>query len=303
MSRKLYICEKCDRKFNSKEYLRKHLQRKTPCNEIYKCNKCDKLFKNESLLKRHNGRKTPCAPETIPIIKGNNEENKCHLCGKTYTTSFNLRRHQKTCTVKDNPDMLKRLLEEQIKSNELMSKILKNGLGDQITINNNNITNVQQNNLYMNVTVVPFGNENYDKLDQTVVMNLVKNHAAEFIPKMIEYIHTNPDIPEYHNVFYDKELKFAIVYRPVSDDTKSWVKEDIKEVSDQLTDKIQNHMHPMQGPYFNIAMQEKDTDIANQIIKIANSPNLKVTTFEKNKEVLSKLGESEQFMKIIDMDE
>lgn len=287
-----YTCEKCNRKFSTKEYLRKHNNRKTACNAVYKCGKCGKKFPNANLLKRHNDRITPCAPETIPIIKGENEENMCHLCGKTYTTLSNLRRHLKSCNVKDNPNLIAKLLDQ---NQELLDIIKQNGLGNQVT-NNITVNNTQNNNLYMNVTIIPFGDEDYSKLDSTQVVNLVKNHTTEFMPKMIEYIHANPNMPEYHNVFYDKQNKVAIKFTAISADTKTWVKTDAKEISDQISNKIKNHMHPLNSPYYNLSVQDNDYETANRVIDISTS---KVDTLEENLESLSILTENHQFKKIV----
>lgn len=295
-----YKCEKCGKKFKQEKYLKQHNNRTNPCSVSYKCEKCGKKFQSASLLKRHGERKTSCVPESIPVITGNNEENMCHMCGKTYATPSNLRRHQNSCNVKSNPDILLKLLEDKIESekqsqskiNELIDIIKQNGLGNQITNVNNTMT-VQQNNLYMNVTIIPFGDEDYAKLDSSKVMSLVKNHTSEFVPKMIEYIHANPHMPEYHNVFYDKQNKVAIKFTAVSADTKTWVKTDAKEVSEQITGKLKHYMHPLNSPYFNMAMKDRDIETANKVIDLSNPGE---DTFEENMEVLATLTKNQSFM-------
>ena len=297
-----YICKKCQKSFTSQRYLKQHQNKKIPCDKIHRCNKCDNVFNTAYILRKHMERKTPCAPDLVPVIKGNNKENKCHMCGKTYSSKSNLKKHQKKCSVKDNPDLLQRLLEEQIRSNELMSKMLENRIGlPSVTNNNNNniIVNNTQNNIYMNVTINCFGTEDLSRLDTEKVLKLVKNHAGDFIPRMIEYVHANPDIPEYHNVFFDKEKGKAIVYGPVSDNERSWQSKNIKEISDQLTDKIQHHMHPTVGPYFNHVMQYKDSETANKIISLANG-NLKTEELlEKNKDVLTIVTKNDHFIELV----
>ena len=289
-----YKCEKCNRTFSTKEYLRKHNNRKNACNVVYKCEKCEKKFQNAALLERHNNRKTSCIPESIPIITGDNEENMCHLCGKTYASAYNLKRHQSSCTVKDNPNILINLLKTQQEQNSQLIEIInRNGLGDKVTNITNNTMTLQQNNLYMNVTIIPFGDEDYAKLDSSKVMNLVKNHTSEFVPKMIEYIHANPHIPEYHNVFYDKQNKVAIKFTAISAETKTWVKTDPKEVSDQITGKLKNYMHPLNSPYFNMAMKNRDTETANKVINLSNPGG---DTFDKNMEALAILPKNQSFM-------
>ena len=99
-----YTCKKCKKSFKQERYLKQHQNRINPCLSEYRCQKCNKKFQSASLLKRHEGRITPCAPASIPVITGDNEENKCHLCGNTYASTSNLKRHKKTCKMTSSPD-------------------------------------------------------------------------------------------------------------------------------------------------------------------------------------------------------
>ena len=197
--------------------------------------------------------------------------------------------------------LIMRLVEQ---NQQLMQALISNGMTVPQNVtnitNNNNITNNVQNNLYLNVTICCFGTEDLTKLDTEKVLNLVRNHSQDFIPKMIEYVHANPEMPEYHNVFFDKNRGKAIVFGPISDEKQSWQAKDIKEISDQLTDKIQKHMDPREGPYFNLAMQSKDSNASNNIIKIAHHVDWKTPEIlEQNKESLSKLAKNRQFVELV----
>ena len=201
--------------------------------------------------------------------------------------------------MKNNPDILVNLVKtQQEQMSQLIGIIQENGLGNQV----NNITNTQNNiqqNIYMNVAIQCYGTEDYSKLDNQKVLELIRKHHPDFIPKMIEYIHANPDNPEYHNVFFDKNSKMAITYSALPNNVKTWIKKDPKEVSNELTERIQEYMHPTVGPYFNIAMQGKDSETANKIISISQKNMQTAETFEKIKESLSKLTNDSSFAKLV----
>ena len=178
-------------------------------------------------------------------------------------------KHQKKCGV-NNPQIIKFLLEKVANLEEQL-----NNQGPSVTVNNNTLNhiNVQNNNLYLNVTICSFGNEDLSKLDTAKVMQLLKNHTDNFMPKMIEHVHANPDHPEFHNVFYDPQREKAIVFAQISDTEMSWQARDFQEVSTDLTEKIKEHIRPGSGPYFDQAARVKDYDTSNKIIQIVDTSN------------------------------
>jgi hypothetical protein len=201
--------------------------------------------------------------------------------------------------MKERPDILFQLVEQNKK---LMDLIEKNGLGNQI--NNITVNNNVQNNLYMNVTFCSFGNEDLTKLDTTKVMDLLRGQVKDFMSKMIEYIHTSSDHPEYHNVFYDPSRKKAIVLVPISETEMSWQTRDFREVSDVLTDRIKDHVAPGNGPYFDLAMKDRDYDTSNNIINIAKHINWKTDeSVAMNQTSLSKLANDPNFTKNVKVEE
>ena len=302
--KKSFQCNKCRREFKARHHLDNHLRRKTPCDKIFKCFKCHKIFSNGSELKRHQNRVTSCVPESVPVITNNNEENRCHYCGNEYANTYNLKRHQKTCSVMKNPEILITLVNEQKKMIETQSQMLQSFISNQSpqTIINGdvNIQNNVENNLYLNVTICSFGNEDLSRLDAAQVMNLIKNHAQDFVPKMIEHVHANPDLPEFHNVFYDPNREKAIVFAPISASEKSWQVQDFREVSAQLTKKIKEHVRPGAGPYFDQAMKVRDIETSNTIINIVNEVNWETEEIlDKNRGSLSKVSKNKGFLELV----
>ena len=139
--KKQFICSKCKKEFSSAYNLRSHLKRKTACTKKFICTKCDKQFPTSSKLQAHKNRKTPCVPDEIPIIKCDNEENRCQYCNKTYSNAYGLRRHQnESCDTNKNMQVLLKKIEEQEEKIALLKEnaSLREQLSQQSQINVNN---------------------------------------------------------------------------------------------------------------------------------------------------------------------
>ena len=232
------------------------------------------------------------------------EENKCRFCGKCYASPYNLKRHAKLCPMKDNQTVLMQMLlkEQEIELLKEQNRLLKEQNSQVVQITNNNITNntLVQNNMYVNVTICSFGNEDLNKLDSAKVMELLKNHTEDFMPKMFEHVHANPDHPEFHNVFYDPKKEKAIVFAPISATEMSWQVREFREVSDNIAEKIKDHIRPGSGPYFDMAAREKDYETSNRIIHMVNeakwdSPEV----LDQNKESLAKVTKNKEFRDLV----
>ena len=310
MSIKQYNCPKCNKTFNKQGYLKNHLNQAYPCNEPIICKKCGDEFKTVQSLNKHLRRKTNCMKiktndsYSTPIITESNKDNKCYICGKTYSTKSNLKRHRKTCNIQDKgPDIIQLLMNQQKQIDFLQNQLITNQINPlNVTINNNNNTiNIQQNT-YVNITICSFGDEDLTKLDKKKIMELLKGQIEDFMPKMIEHVHANPDHPDFHNVFYDPKNEKAIIFAPISKTEMSWQMTDIRDVSKNLAAKIREHIRPGSGPYFDMAMKERDTETSNNIIKIAD--HIDWTTddmIETFKEPLMKITKNEEFMKMVEI--
>ena len=296
-----YICEKCDKKFKEKRYLKQHKNRSIPCDKVHDCDKCGVAFTTAYNLRKHKNRKTPCVPTEVPVLDASNSENKCKFCGKTYSTAYNLNRHIRNCPMKDNPNAMIQMMEKMMKQQqdhyEGMIKAMQNKQPVRQTLNQT-VNNVVNNNLYVNLTICSFGKEDLSIIDTNGVVKLLEGDIKDFMPKMIEYIHANPKHPEFHNVFYDPEREKAIVFAPdASGDNLTWRPAEFGKVSDELTKKIKEHIKPGSGPYFDLVMQNKDSETANKIISIAHE--LKYNTPEVlkgSKTVLTKVTKNKGFL-------
>jgi hypothetical protein len=65
-----------------------------------KCNDCGHVFKNQWDFDRHKNRKTPCLIREVAEIDRANP-NRCIYCNKVYANINNLKKHLKTCKIKN----------------------------------------------------------------------------------------------------------------------------------------------------------------------------------------------------------
>lgn len=56
----MFACIKCKKEFKSKQELKRHLNRKIPCDRKLQCKRCKKEFKTKQHLNQHINRKTNC---------------------------------------------------------------------------------------------------------------------------------------------------------------------------------------------------------------------------------------------------
>jgi hypothetical protein len=113
------------------------------------------------------------------------------------------------------------------------------------TISDNSTNNTTNNspttiNLNLNMNLNFYGNENIDHITSNpeYLLDCLKTVASHGIPDLIEKIHLNKDVPENHNVEFQREHKPSKmkVYKDVNG-TPEWVVRDGKTVIDELITK------------------------------------------------------------------
>lgn len=231
---------------------------------------------------------------SVPIIIEDNEENKCHMCGNTFSTKSNLGRHLKKCNNPQNMQQLLRLV------TEMKQEIKELRQNQQPSVVNNTIQIDNSKNIYVNLNICHFGKEDLTKLNPDTVMKILKGQTENFMPEMIEYVHANLNFPEHHNIFYDPELGKVLIFEKISDSEMSWQEHDFNEISHILTEKFKNHVRPGNGPYFDLAMKEKDYDTSNKIILISRHLDLETDEIlNKTKESLTKVTKNKGFKELV----
>jgi hypothetical protein len=164
---------------------------------IRTCGKCGESFKFPYLLKRHEQRKTPC---DIKLAKASaKSKHQCMDCLRDYSTTSHLIRHRKECraaqqpkTKEENKDLhaevsrLSALVEKLVSQAPLLTEQKKDTsatsvvqTGNTANSHNNNTTTNTINNTTINV----FGKEDIKHISPVDVMKLLReanrDHPAD----------------------------------------------------------------------------------------------------------------------------
>jgi len=137
---------------------------------------------------------------------------RCKYCNKIFSTSSNKSRHHKTCIGRktngqnslikyfsnkfdeiEGKQKKEKEKHEKEKS-ELRSQIEK--LLEKVGNNNNNTTNKIETQIVLN----NFGKENIEYINSNYINKLIQQGIYAAIPKIIKYLHFNPEHPENRNV-------------------------------------------------------------------------------------------------------
>lgn len=170
---------------------------------MFICNLCDYKTKYITNIKKHINRKKQCNPSIGDIVKGYkkvDEDLMCNYCNKIFTRVYNVRRHQLTCSFKE--EALIKIIKEQ---QEHIIELSKSS-GSPTTINNihthhthNTINN--NNNVTINITLLAFPNSDVSHITDEKMYQYLIGDPIVTIPKLIKDIHCDPNKPENHNFY------------------------------------------------------------------------------------------------------
>ena len=239
-----FSCEKCGRELKTLKTLERHMNRKIPCDKIYKCPKCNKEFKLKKRYTEHLKRKTPCKPiQGNPTEEIDDPKRTCNYCYKKFTQFSSLKRHYKTCKVKNGGMrmLFGTIMKEQKREiNKLKKKIAgmeKNQKNQVIPVAvnninnniNNTINNTVNNTINLNVNILGYNSsESHDK-----IRNHFRGHALRImdgpldenagnlqiinkIDAMIKNSYRNNEIPETQNIFVEKKEDKNVVFKYIN---------------------------------------------------------------------------------------
>ena len=221
-----YKCIRCGFVTNHKNNFRKHIYRKYSCGPKLSnvpISDIRETFENNSLLLIEQNN------DQLALI-GSKKKMECFNCHKRFSRLDSLTRHMKNyCKVNDQ--MLGYVKENYELKQKIEEMIIQMSKINNVT-NTTNIIKVNCDNQINNTIVVNnFGNENLDFMNNNVFQKVVKSKKG--IPKLIEYIHFNPEHPENHNIrITNKKLKYGEIKKDNNGFSKN--KKDI------LTDLIEN---------------------------------------------------------------
>ena len=166
----------------------------------------------------------------------------CKYCSKEYSTSSNMHRHLKKCQAIKNTCLLEELSNMKKNHNEELQKQKdkiktmekeKDDMKKQIEILLNKVgdTNITNNTIVLNC----YGSENLKHITDSFKTDLLKIPYA-MIPKLIEAVHFNKDVPENKNILLpNKNAPYVKVY-----ENTGWTYKDKKETIKELVDKNYN---------------------------------------------------------------
>jgi len=200
----------------------------------FACSVCEYTSVKKSDITRHIKKKQSCGPGIKEIIEIPTKF-ECEYCKKPLATFYGLLRHKKLyCKQKE------KIIEAKIKEQEKKIKEQEKKIKELEKINDKpttvNITNNINKVIYNNIN--NYNNTSLDKLTDKVYDKIIKDadEPYQIIPRLIKYIHCNPDIPENHNIRIsnrNKHNKYLEVYR-----NNHWEIEDRKaEISNLINDK------------------------------------------------------------------
>ena len=217
----MLICSRCGYRTNVKQNIEKHIIRVNMCSPILKDIK-----------------------PKIKIIS----KLTCLFCLKDFSRNDSLKRHQKSCKKKNETD--KEKFEEKTKDELLeIIQIQKKQLEKRTVIDNsvNNVVNVVNNidnrvtNNTINITILAYPDADLSHLTDDKIQEYLVGDPVQNIPKLIEYIHCNPEKPENHNIFINnRSLDDISVW-----DGKEVVSRNKKKIIQDVIDKSSDHFEKL----------------------------------------------------------
>ncbi len=257
---KVFFCPSCNRKFNRKYNLNRHIAKKKSC-----------IKKEEKKLAQfHHTKKNQNIPTTYQnilkiyqnILKQNQtiHENDngyiCEYCNRSYKKKFTLNRHLKTCKVKKEKEKEKKKEKEKEKENESSLELKLELAKKQIEIlklqaqvasgntNCNNTTNTTSNsnntvNNTVNITVNDYGKEDVNFLESNKYKKLITQilgNGMHGLQEYIKYKYCNPHQPENLTIKYTNDRSNNLKVRT----NNEWKTRNKLEVIDELYDRDNN---------------------------------------------------------------
>lgn len=217
---------------------------------VNQCPMCQKLFVSVTSLKYH-----------ISNQVCKNHNNLCSKCHKVFKSKQSYQYHisnnvcEKTQVTPPKPKLVLKKSYNKMTRDELLL-LLENaqlkGENKALKENPQNVTNTN------NVVVFPhpYGFEDLKHIQQKlgdIIAPLIRNQTFNSIPSLFTTIHSNKQLPEYHNVYLNNEkAKYVMVsdgnrfsFRPkktiidqIIEDKRSILNHYIDENGDQLGEKV-----------------------------------------------------------------
>tara|TARA_B110000208_G_scaffold190984_1_gene256372 strand:+ start:153 stop:1064 length:912 start_codon:yes stop_codon:yes gene_type:complete len=298
----LYTCPRCGYNTKIKTHIKKHYNRKKSCivskNDITIEECLKNLLNNKANIVEKQyilaGINTSPSIKRNTIITNNTDKDTknygCNTCLKKFNRKDNLLRHTKMCkkqiithnesvfTKSEVENIMKEMEKEHNKKEVVQNTIieeLRKQIGGLMLNSGCNIT--------YNTSIVlnAFGKENTSYIDKGFIDCLIKSGPLSSIPKLLEYIHFNPEHMENQNIqIPNKRATYAKIFNG-----EIWQMHDKKRAIETMTDKayylINKHyggcneyMNEFQDNY-----DKKDRSVSKRVYKdtefmILNNQNI-----------------------------
>ena len=250
-------CELCNYNTNLLGNFKRHL--KTNKHRA-KLNNGENNYNNLGLMTSNDPKMTSNDPKMTPNDHQMTPVIKCNYCKCVFTTIPHKRRHE-LHSCKDNKDILLKQIKKMEKEKKELYKKMENEkkelykkIDELISKvgNNNTNNNIQtQNN---NIIINNYGNEDIDHLTDKIKDALIKIPYGA-IPKLIESVHFNDDIPKNKNIIFpNKNENLLKIYHG-----DKWV---YKNKNEMITDLIDSKYMIMDSHY-----DDTKNSISNKVQK------------------------------------
>ena len=183
-----------------------------------------------------------CQPKTDTIYE-------CEFCNKIFKHRQSKFKHLKSCKEKkqSNDKSLIEFFSEKFNEMEEKHEREKTELRSQIEkllekVGNNNTTN--NNRIQTQIVLNNFGKENIEYINSNYINKLIQQGIYGAVPKIIKYLHFNPEHPENRNVkITNKKESWAQIWN-----NDKWILKNKKLVINDIVDKGYNIIDDKKNP-------------------------------------------------------
>tara|TARA_B110000208_G_scaffold189674_1_gene251749 strand:+ start:1046 stop:2041 length:996 start_codon:yes stop_codon:yes gene_type:complete len=216
------------------------------------------LSNEEKLLKSHSNQEF--------------NENQCSLCKKTFSRKDNLLRHITLCKNEHftenyiSRNEVENILKIEREKSEYIINELKSQVETLLKYQGSHNTYTTNYNIVLN----QFGKENTDYISNDYIHSLIKSGPVKSIPRLLKYIHFNPEHKENHNIkIPNKKKNYAQVFNGIDWEYRDKM-ETIQNMSGRAFDIINSHYLIGSNPYmdtFHESYEKEDKNLCKKLLK------------------------------------
>ena len=244
----IYVCNRCNKKYNHKGHYLTHLSRKNPC-------------KNMAIFDDKNNSENPapfctffganCTKKSAKCAEKKKKDTSklnCNFCKKIFSRRFTLNRHLEICKIK----LFKIKEEEQKKIQKLIDineqllysqeELIKNQKDNeqmlqtlQKNVNKLKQNKVINNKIINNITLIAYNKPDLSHLTNNDYIKIM-NRGFNSVPYLIKAIHFNSNKPENKNIYIPNiKNKYVMLWNG-----KDWKLNNSDDILDDLYENNSN---------------------------------------------------------------